>query len=182
MKLLSIIINAFSFFLFIGHCGTCVTIFMWCCVPTCLLLNWCLYWEWKEQKTRCLYERCIWKAIIACLSTIGCLFSHCCVAPLHVAGCVHVDVDGGCGPVCCTGESVHYSYWTIHCWLHHHKLWLVVKTIRSLRTEYEFPISFSSGLPLVYMAVVVPIGFLVNTDDIGNHYGQYNSTSGELLV
>ena len=52
----------------------------------------------------------------------------------------------------------------------------------NLRTEYEFPISLSSGLPLVYMAVVVPIGFLVNTDDIGNHYGQYNSTSGELLV
>ena len=32
------------------------------------------------------------------------------------------------------------------------------------------------------MAVVVPIGFLVNTDDIGNHYGQYNTTSGELLA
>ena len=39
-----------------------------------------------------------------------------------------------------------------------------------------------TGIPLVYMAVVVPIGFLVNTDDIGNHYGQYNTTSGELLA
>ena len=45
-----------------------------------------------------------------------------------------------------------------------------------------FPSLLSSGLPLVYMAVVVPIGFLVNTDDIGNHYGQYNATSGELLA
>ena len=32
------------------------------------------------------------------------------------------------------------------------------------------------------MALVVPLGFLVNTDDIGNHYGQYNTTSGELLA
>ena len=52
----------------------------------------------------------------------------------------------------------------------------------SMRTEFEFSPPLSSGLPLVYMAVVVPIGFLVNTDDIGNHYGQYNATSGELLV
>ena len=58
--------------------------------------------------------------------TVDCLFSHCCVATLYVAGCVHVDVDGGCVLVYCTCESIHYSYWTIHCLLHHHKLWLVV--------------------------------------------------------
>ena len=52
----------------------------------------------------------------------------------------------------------------------------------SMRTEFEFSPPLSSGLPLVYMAVVVPIGFLVNTDDIGNHYGVYDTANGELLA
>ena len=40
-----------------------------------------------------------------------------------------------------------------------------------------------TGIPLVYMALVVPVGFLVNTtDNNGNHYGQYNTTSGEVLL
>ena len=30
---------------------------------------------------------------------------------------------------------------------------------------------FLSGIPFVYMVLVVPIGFLVNTDSIGPHYG-----------
>ena len=36
----------------------------------------------------------------------GCLFSHCCVAPLPVPGGVHVDANGGCGLVCSTGQSI----------------------------------------------------------------------------
>ena len=59
------------------------------------------------------------------LSSVGCLFSHCCFAPILVPGGVHVDADGGCGPVCCTCESVHYSSRTIHCWIHNCQLWLV---------------------------------------------------------
>ena len=39
-----------------------------------------------------------------------------------------------------------------------------------------------AGIPLVYMALVVPLGFLVNTDSVGHHYQQYNATSGEVLV
>ena len=74
-----------------------------------------------------VYMYCMCLHAFISVSCTGCLFSHCCVAPLHVAGCVHVDVDGGCVLVCCTGESVCYSYWKIHCWLHHHKLWLVLK-------------------------------------------------------
>ena len=35
----------------------------------------------------------------------------------------------------------------------------------------------------MYMALVVPLGFLANTDNItGNHYGHYNTTSGEVLA
>ena len=37
---------------------------------------------------------------------IGCLFSHCCVAPLPVPGGVHVDADGGCGLVLSISQSV----------------------------------------------------------------------------
>ena len=48
-----------------------------------------------------IYFSCFFDSLV-CIYT-GCLFSHCCVAPLHVPGCVHVDVDGGCGPVCGTG-------------------------------------------------------------------------------
>ena len=43
------------------------------------------------------------------LHTAGCLFSHCCVAPLPVPGDVHVDADGGCGLVCETSQSVHHT-------------------------------------------------------------------------
>ena len=32
------------------------------------------------------------------------------------------------------------------------------------------------------MLVIVPLGFLVNTDDIGHHYGQHNAQNGELLA
>ena len=56
----------------------------------------------------------------------GCLFSHCCVAPLHVAGCVHVDVDGGCCSVPCVGGSVcQAQYHTVHYWFHCSKLWSI---------------------------------------------------------
>ena len=32
-----------------------------------------------------------------------------------------------------------------------------------------------AGLPLLYMAVIAPIGFLVDTDETGNHYGFYSN-------
>ena len=38
--------------------------------------------------------------------TAGCLFSHCCVAPLPVPGGVHVDANGGCGLVPSASQSV----------------------------------------------------------------------------
>ena len=38
--------------------------------------------------------------------------------------------------------------------------------------------SFSIGIPLAYMAVVVPIGFLVNTDrNTTGHYGVYRNNT-----
>ena len=40
----------------------------------------------------------------------------------------------------------------------------------------------TAGIPLVYMALVVPLGFLVNTDKLGHHYKQSNTTNGEVLV
>ena len=36
----------------------------------------------------------------------GCLFSHCCVAPLPVPGGVHVDANGGCGFVLSISQIV----------------------------------------------------------------------------
>ena len=39
-----------------------------------------------------------------------------------------------------------------------------------------------SGLPLLYMTLVAPVGFLVNIDDIGPHYGYYNTTSHGLIA
>ena len=38
--------------------------------------------------------------------------------------------------------------------------------------------SFPIGIPLTYMAIVVPIGFLVNTDrNITGHYGVYRNNT-----
>ena len=38
-----------------------------------------------------------------------------------------------------------------------------------------------SGIPLLYMILVVPLGVLVNTEDIiGSHYGRRNAESGRL--
>ena len=53
----------------------------------------------------------------------GCLYSHCCVATLSVASDVHVDANGGCGLVCETSQSIHSRSQTLHCFLHHSKLW-----------------------------------------------------------
>ena len=41
----------------------------------------------------------------SCMHT-GCLFSHCCVAPLPVPGGVHVDANGGCGLIFSVSQSV----------------------------------------------------------------------------
>ena len=79
--------------------------------------------EWDIQSFNWVWN--VWFISISILFYvhIGCLFSHCCVAPLHVSGCVHVDVDGGCGPVCGTGQSVCYTYEILHCCLHISQLW-----------------------------------------------------------
>ena len=130
-----------------------------------------------------VYMYCMCLHAFISVSCTGCLFSHCCVAPLHVPGCVHVDVDGGCGPVCGTGCGFCQSPHALHCWLHHSKLWSVLhKCICTCHHITKYFATCYTGIPLVYMAVVVPIGLLVNTDDIGNHYGRYNTTSGELLA
>ena len=60
---------------------------------------------------------------------------------------------------------------------------MVTKVINSLNLGMT---SFSIGIPLTYMAVVVPIGFLVNTDrNTTGHYGVYRNdtetSEGEQL-
>ena len=54
---------------------------------------------------------------------IGCLFSNCCFTSLSVPRGVHVDADGGCGPVRSTDQSVYKTYPTLHHWFHNFKLW-----------------------------------------------------------
>ena len=67
------------------------------------------------------------RVLLYCRSTLlhhtGCLFSHCCVATLSVSSDVNVDANGGCGLVCDTSRSVHSRSKTLHCFLHHSKLW-----------------------------------------------------------
>ena len=112
----------------------------------------------------------------------GCLFNHCCVGPLPVPGDVHVDADGGCGLVHEASQSVHNQLQTLHCFLHHSKLWLVkqgicgVVAVQIIRTVLDF---HSVGVPLLYMVVVVPLGFLVNTED-GYHYGLHTAANGQI--
>ena len=50
-----------------------------------------------------------------------------------------------------------------------------------IRTEPIFHLMFA-GIPFLYMLVVVPLGFLVNTGDSGNHYGLYNTQNGRLTA
>ena len=67
-----------------------------------------------------------------------------------------------------------------------HKRYIAAFTVasygQSINWQYIPYFHHYTGIPLVYMALVVPLGFLVNTDNIGNHYGQYNTTSGEVLA
>ena len=74
-------------------------------------------------------EAALLSLIIHSPAHAGCLFSHCCVAPLPVSGDVHVDADGGCGLVREAGTSVHNQSQTLHCFFHHSKLWLVKQEI-----------------------------------------------------
>ena len=116
------------------------------------------------------------------LSCADSLFSQCCVGPLSVPGDVHVDADGGCGLVCEAGPSVHSTPETLHRFLHHSKLWLVkqgicrVVAVQIIGTVLDF---HSVGIPLLYMLVVVPLGFLVNTED-GYHYGHRTAANGQI--
>ena len=52
------------------------------------------------------------------LHTAGCLFSHCCVAPLPVPGGVHVDANGGCDLVREASQSVGRTPQALHCCFH----------------------------------------------------------------
>ena len=73
----------------------------------------------------------------------------------------------------------------------HTKYYIAAFTVTSygkrLKLSPNVGITNSSiGIPLTYMAVVVPIGFLVNTDrNITGHYGVYGSdterSEGEQL-
>ena len=102
----------------------------------------------------------------------GSLFSHCCGASLLVHGDVHVDANGGCGLVHETSCSFHHtSQSLLHCFLHHSKLWCAIES----ELFWSILIIINNvGVPLLYMGLVVPLGFLVNTDNItGNHFGYY---------
>ena len=46
-----------------------------------------------------------------------------CSSPLLVPCLIHVDADGGCGPVCRTGQSVCQVSRQIHCRFHYRQLW-----------------------------------------------------------
>ena len=72
--------------------------------------------EEEEDELETLFLACM---SICLFPPLVCLFSHCCVAPLPLPGCVHVDVDGGCGPLCSTGQSLHKTSRTLCCCLHH---------------------------------------------------------------
>ena len=91
-----------------------------------------------------------------------------------------MDANGGCGLVPSTSQSVYQTpNQALHYFLYNNKLWLVKCII--IRTEPIFLLMFA-GIPFLYMLVVVPLGFLVNTGDSGNHYGQYNTQNGRLTA
>ena len=87
-----------------------------------------------------------------------------------------MDANGGCGLVCSTGQSVHQTPQALHCCFYCSQLWSANKLLTKIKNFTSL-----SGVPLVYMALVTPLGFLVNTDNLGNHYGQYNA-SGEIMA
>ena len=91
-----------------------------------------------------------------------------------------MDADGGCGLVHEASQSVHNQLQTLHCFLHHSKLWLVkqgICRVVAVRTILDF---HSVGIPLLYMVVVVPLGFLVNTEEDGYHYGLRTAANGQI--
>ena len=51
--------------------------------------------------------------------------------------------------------------------------------VSEARKFVEWLVCVCVGIPLLYMVVVVPLGFLVNTEN-GIHYGNYNTTTGKL--
>ena len=67
----------------------------------------------------------------------------------------------------------------------HHKCYIAFFTIASYgKQESEkycyarLTIMVYSGIPLLYMILVAPLGLLVNTEDIvGSHYGRRNAES-----
>ena len=48
--------------------------------------------------------------------------------------------------------------------------------VSEARKFVEWLVCVCVGIPLLYMVVVVPLGFLVNTEN-GIHYGNYNTTT-----
>ena len=68
-----------------------------------------------------------------------CLFSHRHSPPLLLPGLLHVDVDGGCGPVRGSCQSLHQEAVTLHCWFHHCQLWYV-HCIRGSTCAHAFTI------------------------------------------
>ena len=90
-----------------------------------------------------------------------------------------MDANGGCGLVLSTIQSVCQTpYQALHYCLYYIKLWLV-------NTNAQESILFAcmcTGIPFLYMLVVVPLGLLVNTDSTGHHYGQYNTHNKERLA
>ena len=95
-----------------------------------------------------------------------------------------MDADGGCGLVREASQSVHHSSQTLHCFVHHSKLWLVKQGICGVEPFGLCILCTCIGVPLLYMVVVEPLGFLVNTDNIiGNHYEyRYHNFSNGLLL
>ena len=91
-----------------------------------------------------------------------------------------MDANGGCGLVLSISQSVCQTpNQALHYCLYYIKLWLEkCMHLDSFKIKYIV----YAGIPFLYMLVVVPLGFLVNIDDIGYHYGQYNATNGELLA
>ena len=56
------------------------------------------------------------------------------------------------------------------------------RKINASLDSYNIKSIVYAGIPFLYMLVVVPLGFLVNTDSTGHHYGQHNAQNGQLLV
>ena len=90
-----------------------------------------------------------------------------------------MDANGGCGLVLSISQSVcqapnqalYYCFYYI-------KLWLEILCLNS----YKIKSIVYTGIPLLYMLVILPLRFLVNTDSTGHHYGQNNAQNGKLLA